>query len=224
VAGLLGATALAALTGYLWLSGSYRIESATLSGNTRIPAHTVFAAAGVHGKRIFTVDTAAAAERIEALPDVDQAKVTVRFPSSVHIEVIETAPVLLWHCNSGTWAVDGVGRVVSVPPDSRGLPIISDQSDSVAGPGDQIEPAVLDAGRSYSARYGQLIYKQEIGFVATSPEGWEVRLGRDASRDARQAAILESLRSSLAEMSGRVAMVDLRFDGRPYYRLKSQGD
>jgi cell division protein FtsQ len=72
------------------------------------------------GQRLLDVDDRAAARGIEALPWVDHASVSTRWPGEVRIQVVERRPVAFTISQAGNAAlVDGSGRVldwVDVPP------------------------------------------------------------------------------------------------------------
>ncbi len=219
-----GAVLLSLLAIGLWFSDAYRVDAIAVEGNSRLSAREIIAASQLKQQRVFSADTAAAEQRVLTLPDVAAARVTVSLRGGVAISVVETAPALLWHNSHGTWVVDERGRVVDLPPDSRGLVVINDETGIVSRPGDRLPAKILEAGRSYGARYGQLIYRADQGYIVTTAEGWQVRLGIDAAGDARQAAVLDSLREELNQNGAPpVGVVDLRFPSRPYYRLKGQG-
>lgn len=220
-----GALLLLLLATGLWFSDAYQIDVVTVEGNSRLPGAAIVAASRLRHQRVFTADTAAAARRVATMPDVRTAEVRVSLRGGAAISIVETEPALLWHSAQGTWVVDERGRVIDLPADTRGLVAINDETGVVGRPGDRLPAKLLEAGRSYGASYGQLMYRADVGFIATTSEGWQVRLGIDAQNAARQAAVLDALRTKLnGDGAPQVALVDLRFASRPYYRLKGQGD
>jgi hypothetical protein len=121
-------------------------------------------------------------------------------------------------------AVDERGLAVPPPPDVAGLARVRDSSGVLRAPGDHIDPGLVSAALAYAARFGELTYRADTGYIATSPEGWEVRLGTDAAAASRQLDLLAALRRDLAGQASAVAFVDLRFTNRPFYRLRGESE
>lgn len=223
-AALIGTVLFAALATHLLTADAFRVKTAQVVGNVRVPADVVFAASGLDGTNAFRADPVAAARAIEALPDIIRADVRVVLPSASWIAVQESQCVLLWETPSGTWAIDEFARTVTAPSDATGLIRVTDESTTLPPPGQPIGIDLFDAAVQYGRRYGSLRHKKDYGFYVSSPEGWEVRLGTDASLADRQEATLDSLRQRLAGQVREVAYIDLRFASRPYFRLTSEGN
>jgi cell division septal protein FtsQ len=201
-------------------SGVYRVHGASVSGNRRVSSVAIYAASGLDGANALRLDTTAAARRIEALDGIRQAKVSVGLPARVAITVEETRLALLWQGPAGTVAVDDRG-LASVPPsDVAGLALVRDEGGVLQRAGDRLDPRLVPAALAFAARFGALTYHPDLGFSALSPEGWPVRLGRDATVAPRQLDLMAAVRQELADEAQSVAFVDLRYVNRPYYRLR----
>lgn len=119
------------------------VHTITVTGENRLSEADIVNAARIRsGTPLVRLDTAAAQQRIEALPDVASARVTTSFPSTVHITVVERQPVGVvrsTHPARGFRFVDRTGdqfRYVATRP--RGLPLF------VVGSG----PEARDTGRA----------------------------------------------------------------------------
>lgn len=101
------------------------VRTVTITGTHSLTVAQVRSAAAVgHGAPLIRLDTAAVRRRIEALPDVASATVSVSYPSTVSIEVTERIPVGYLTTGSASYVlVDRSGaqyRTVSAVP--AGLP------------------------------------------------------------------------------------------------------
>lgn len=221
---LAAAVAIAALGAHAATSARYRLAGAVVSGNERSSDAAIYAASELDGRALFTVRRRAAERRIvEALPEVKAARVSLGLPARLSIEVEETEPVLLWRSGASLLIVDERGLAIAPPADterSAGLPAVTDLSDRPLGLGERLPATTLGAALAYSEAFGELVYRAPEGFVARGPEGWEVRLGQEAARLAEQRLLLASLERELGPEAGGVALVDLRYPSRPYYRFE----
>ncbi len=101
-----------------------------VSGADNIPTSTVIAAAGLKSAPpLVDLDTAVIAERVERLPWVEMARVSISWPSTVDIAVIERTPVAVIAEPGArrSWAVvDASSRILEIvgyrPPS---LPVIA---------------------------------------------------------------------------------------------------
>jgi len=207
---------------HLGLSSGYVAHGAAVSGNTRLPSALILAASGLDGTSVFRINHDAAARRIEMLVDIHRAEVGVALPNRVWIAVDETDPVLLWESPTAALVVDDTGRAIQAPGDTPGLVRVRDAVGILNAPGDRLADGVTPAARVFGARFGALTYHPSVGFGIVTPEGWPVRLGLDATMVAQQAATLAALAPRLAQVRRPVEVIDLRFGGGSYYRLKEE--
>jgi cell division protein FtsQ len=205
---------------FLWRAPAFRVHGARVTGNQRVSAEIIYAASYLDGAWAFTVSRADAQRRVELLDDVRTARVRVAWPARAAIEVEETAAVLLWSTPAVNLAVDETGRAIVPPADSAGLVSVRDETGLLAAPGDRLPEATFHAALADTAAFGGLTYRRAEGFVARTADGWEVRLGNDAGVVDQQVRLLSALAAQLAPVRGSVAVVDLRFPSRPYYRLR----
>lgn len=217
--GGLAALCLLALLHLAW-SDRYVVHGATVHGNRRVPAETLYALGGLEGRRAFGLDPAAVARRIETLEDVQSASVGLALPNRAWIRVVETQLVLHWQAPGAAWAIDETGRALPLPEPAEGLIRVDDPAGIIRGAGDRLPLDLVAAALAFGRRFGALGYRSEIGFTALSPEGWLLHLGPDADRMEAQAATLDALRPRLASAGRPVELIDLRFGAGSYYRLK----
>jgi hypothetical protein len=228
VLSVLALACLGGIAAHLALSTRYVVYAPVVVGNQRLTAEAVRAAAGIDGRRLIFIDRQEVAARVAAMPEIRAVQVAARMPNQVWITVEETRPVVAWTSAASALpgspvaplVLDERGRAME-GGDPGGLPGIIDQAGLIKAPGDRVPPDVLAAALGYTRYFGGLSYHAAEGFVSAAPGGWEILLGSDAGKAARQRELLAEITEHLQPIGDAVAMVDLRFE-RPYYRLYSR--
>jgi cell division protein FtsQ len=144
-----GVLALAILGGAAWaLLGSSLlvVKHEEVTGNRLVTAARVLAAAGIRpGTPIASVNTTAAAERVEQIAQVRTARVTRSFPDTVVITIHERTPALAVRGVGGYALIDGSG--ITVRWSARkpaGMPVFTQPPAQLRGdPGVRAAVAVL---------------------------------------------------------------------------------
>jgi cell division septal protein FtsQ len=204
-------------------SDTFRIHGATVSGARRVSAETIYGLSGLEGRSIFRARTDQAEQRIEVLADVRNASVQVSLPNRAWIAIEEVQPLLVWESDAGALGVGADGRALTLAGPRPDLVHVEDEVGLLGGPGSALPIGLVDAALAFGARYPQLSYRSDSGFVLQVPEGWEARMGTSADEAERRLAILEAIRHELSGPAAAVAFADLRFLERPYYRLLADG-
>lgn len=125
------------------------VDRVHIAGASATGRDEVLAAAGLHGRRLMVdVRERVAARRLEALPWVQQATVTRRWPSTVEVSILERTPVAALPAGEEAWALaDATGRVLDVTPE-RPADLVMVRTDAPVGdPG-----TVLDAGTARAVK------------------------------------------------------------------------
>ena len=162
--------------------GARHVEVSGL-GHTSYSA--VVKAAGLEGAPpLIDLSTSVIAERVEALPWIDTASVSLSWPTTVHIRLVERTPVAFIRSGSGSWALlDPSGRVlqdVSVKP-SR-LPFL-ESSAAASAPGHRSSATLSTLAHVASAMPQSMV--REISDVR-----WGHVQGVVADLSSRRVAIL----------------------------------
>ena len=154
VVAALSAAGLVAMVLWIAMSGHYRIHGASVTGNARVSAPAVYAASGLEGASVFTVDVNEAESRILALDGIRGARVQVGLPARAAIAVEESRPVLLWQTEGVVLAVDEQGLAVPPPLSGEGLVPVHDLAGTLQAPGERITPQQVAAALAFGARFG----------------------------------------------------------------------
>ncbi len=215
-----------ALAALLWLcsrlfaTDTFYVYEATVVGNHFVPAEEIYAASGLDGVSIFYVDPAQIEAAVASLPMIKSARVDCRLPARVTIEVVERQPDIVWQTAEGRYWIDAEGTVMAPRGDLRGALTVVDLDNRALPPGQRIEADVLDAVRRLHQLMPELTtvhYSHDKGLHLFPPEGYPVYLGGGEALEQR-VAIMKALLPDLRARGIRPQFVDLRFEGRPYYR------
>jgi cell division protein FtsQ len=222
---LLGAGAVA-VAGRLVSSGYFEIQSVRVTGAERSGADSIIAASGIRGQNYFFVDSAAAAQRLRALPWVREARVTRRFPHSATITITERTPLGIWRVGAVAYLVDSEGMVLDAPSDvsADSLPVVdAGQLGEVVQVGARVDPDPLRTAETLAQQpdgsvahsIARLEFDKDMGMTATTDSGLLVRLGDGRDLDLKLAV----WRAALAAASANdMHILDVRDPNHPYYR------
>jgi POTRA domain, FtsQ-type len=140
------------------VSPAFGLQRVDLSGASWTSSEAVQAELGVaDGTNLVTLRTDALAARIETLPAVRSAEVSVDLPNTIKVRLDERVPILVWQTPAGRYLVDASGVAFVELADGQaapsGLPTITDsRAGSTIGVGSSIDPVSFDA----AARLGSL--------------------------------------------------------------------
>ncbi len=203
-----------------WLT----IQQVRVEGNSAVDEESVRQAAALSGDRFLTVDTAAAAARVMALPRVKSASVVRNFPNSATIQITERTPIGVWRVGATSYLVAGDGLVIDATDDDAGLPVVdATQAGVDVQAGDRVDADALrtasTVAQSSPPTPGQsvvrFVYDKQTGLTAITAAGTQVRLGDGQSLDYKLAVWQQlALKINPADLHE----IDLRYSGRPFYR------
>ena len=221
VTGLVLGTEGAALH-WLLTSPRFAVHEVEVRGAGRLAQERVREVAGVvSGTNLFRVDTAAAAERLQRLPEVRHADVTRALPARVVISIEERRPFTLVHAGRLHWIdEDGVAFGSERRAVATDVPVITGLTpEEVAAMRSAPSPKARAAiglirtiRQAHPALLGEI---SEIdvgggdGPVLYTLDGVEVRIGTD-EWDGRLAR-LEGVLDQIAASGQAVNSIDLRF-------------
>jgi cell division protein FtsQ len=177
-------------------SDAFVARTTTVSGNTWTSEDAIRAALAVPaGQNVFTLGTDDLEQRVEQIPAVAGAEVSVALPDRVEVAVAEREALLAWAVGSRRFLVDAGGTLFGElgddPPEAAAaLPLVADHRAASAylEVGDTLEPVTLDA----ALRLGSLApadvgsggdavgvrIDDENGYVLHGePDGWNAIFG-----------------------------------------------
>lgn len=204
-------------------SSLFRVTRFRVTGNETLGQSEIVQAAGLWDQSIFLADFGAAAERVRALPGIQDARVRGELPDCCSIEVVEREPQLIWQVADTRYWVDGEGVILpagEAPP--RALVIVDTEARPVA-PGDRVDVEAvrtvqqLDRLLPADLRLASYEYSPQTGITLSSGAGWRACIGTSERLDAK-VRILQAVLDDVQARGVTVTYVDLRPQGRPYTR------
>ena len=204
-------------------SSLFRVTRFRVAGNETLGRAAIVQAADLWDQSIFLADFAAAAERVRALPGIQDARVRGEFPDCCSIEVMEREPQLVWQVAEARYWVDGEGFILppgESPP--RALVIVDTTATPVA-PGGRVDAqavrTVQQLGRLLPAdlQPANYEYAPQTGITVPGGAGWRACFGTSERLDAK-VRILQAILDDVQAQGTAVTYIDLRPQGRPYVR------
>lgn len=192
----------------------FRVEEITVSGRGRTSLDDVAAALGArHGAPILAIDLERVKDRLEAIPSVRIAAVERRLPASIHLAIVERAPVAIWQNNGEHVLVDRDGH--QIPGTIAGyedLPLVvgdgagvrADELLTMLAAEPQLASRVKAAVRVGNRRWNIILDDAQHGL--------EVRLPEDQPESAWRR--LAQLEREKGVTNRAVSMIDLRTPDR----------
>mgnify|MGYP003340997051 FL=1 len=136
---------------------SVPIVAVTVAGAGLVDPRAIVAASGINsGGNLLAAHLHGAEVGIGALPMIASVTVRAALPGTIHIDIVERAPLLRWASNGVTYLVDGAGRVLATTDSNllassadrliATLPLITDaRAESTMELGGSISTALFDA-------------------------------------------------------------------------------
>lgn len=205
----------------------FHLRSLSVSGLDRVSAADVRARAAIDAHtNVWLQDRGAMARRIEAIPYVETARISIRPPADVEIAVTERVAEGCVHDPSGQFTIDAERRVLALgcadaPPLVYVMraPIDARPGAFVADP--ELEALQADA-RALAAgtnRYRAFGYDEFGELDATLVDGIHVRFGDDADL-ARKESLVGPILAQLGPRAGTVVALDLRAPAAPVVQFR----
>jgi hypothetical protein len=111
----------------------FGLDRVSTGGATLTDDAVLQAAIGVPtGTNLVTLDTSELVARLEAIPTVRDAHVTVALPGSLQVQLTERRPILAWAVGERRFLVDVDGRLIAELSSDAAIPALAEDG-SVAG-------------------------------------------------------------------------------------------
>ncbi len=226
--GALALTALLALAAVaLFVAGNkiFIVRQVTVEGNTFISAEEILRTAGISlGDSMLTLDTAAAAERINAHQYLQLNSIWRSFPDRLFINVTELSPVATTNWMGSLLMLGSGGIVMEITGQidiELNVPVITGASIKSARVGEAVEYSVAGQGDAIAALLDALDWQDFTGEISeinvaslddlylVTRDGLIIRLGEKESLDAKIALVRAALAPLRAAYTVRGAVLDV---------------
>jgi cell division protein FtsQ len=225
----------AALLFVMWSTEPFIIKSAKVVGNERLGASEINAVLGVIGKSAVLASPAQIKYNLQAaFPELKDVKVSVGFPGSVTVRVVERKPLIAWQQdNKVSWidadgiafpprgAVDGLVPVLALgdPPAIETVPNYTTLN-IMTKP--LLTPQTVQALQSmvaYMPEGTTLIYEPDYGLGWNDSRGWKAYFGNTSGDMAIKVTMYQAIVDNLTQRGISPTMVSVEYPSAPFYRL-----
>ena len=203
----------------LFTAASFFVYGAEIRGNVAVSAREIYLAGDIDSQSIFWLNPVMIEQKIEALPNIKSATVSVALPAQVEIVVTERRPQLLWQSGDTVWWVDEEGTVVPPKAEVEDMLKIIDDDRQALEVGYQIAPELVKAAqtlRILAPDVRVVRHARAKGLIVSTPEGWPVFLGSGSDMKSKL-VVLSSLLPTLRENERPPSYIDLRDPLQPVY-------
>lgn len=218
-----GALAGALLVWVVLWSPLLRVKNIELEGGLHTTSAEVARATGVDDKdHLFFISSADITERVRVLPWVKSVQVDRVLLNIVRIRIVERDPAMVLTTPSGSWTLDGSGRVLEHGGEGRGLPVLAASGLDETKPGETITSLSVKATvRTLGSMPNRLNKKVKAAFAPTSERisfalegGVQVRYGAaEELRDKHEVVL--ALLDQLHRQGRSAGYIDVRVPSNP---------
>jgi cell division protein FtsQ len=198
------------------------VDGINLGGAALVPGEEIYAESGVARQHLFWVDPQRARQKIEAIPGIASASVTVAWPNEVTILVEERVPVVAWVEGTHTMWVDAHGEKFKSRGELPGLlPITVDgAADAFPDMAARVPVEAIEGAlqlRELRPNIELLHYDPQHGLSYQDGRGWRSYFGMGTGM-AQKLAVYETLVDNLISRGIHPAIISVESVNAPYYR------
>jgi cell division septal protein FtsQ len=210
----------------LHLSPLFRVQEVEVVGAHYVDPQEVKEAVKLKSRSIIALPLEDAADRVQGLPMVREASVSLRWPHRLVVQVKERSPWGYWVRQGYAYVVDEDGVVLEGPMPPPGAPSIIETSG--VGPlrlGDRVDREAIAVARRLQGwapailgtQVASFHYDVQRGLSVVTSEGTTVVVGRAEGLEYKL-AVWEALAQKLGPKALAGRMLDLRPGGGPALR------
>ncbi|MFN2200976.1 MAG: cell division protein FtsQ/DivIB [Caldilineaceae bacterium] len=211
-------------TGDAWFVYAEDVEVDNLS---YLHSNDIYRMSGVDGWNIFWLTRHGVRDRIQANPYVESARVDVRLPAKIQIDVAELQPIALWVTKDATYwlTADGVA-VPAIASTDEQLPQLIDALGEAEAIGDgstlAVDPSILASALALMDRLPDLgdkiRYNRNFGLNFPLPDQDIWVYWGDGQDTSTKLENLQAAEALLPELEEPATLIDVRYTHRPYLR------
>ena len=225
----------AAMLFMMWSMDPFIVGSAKLIGNERLSAGDINAVMGIMGKSILLASPEQMKTNLQAaFPELKDVKVSIGFPGSVTVRMVERKPIIAWQQDSKVSWIDSDG--VAFPPRGAAeglIPVLAlgdpppletdvnyESLNLMTKP--ILTPQTVLAMQSmlaYMPEGTTLIYEPDYGFGWNDSRGWKAYFGKTTGDMPMKVTMYQTIVDNLAQRGISPAMVSVEYPNAPFYRL-----
>jgi hypothetical protein len=206
-----------------------------VEGAVSIAAADIVQASALASNHVFAADPDLAAARIAELPGVIAAKVTLRWPNRLLIQVQEDSPKAMWQEGGQQFWITNSGQLIPVGSSTSGLLLIeSEMPVAVSEELDDTTTAKPQASLAFISKdvltgalllgdllpeLEKLYYRPSSGLSYEDGRGWRVYLG--TGNDMKQKLVThEAIAAELLANGLTPSYISVSNQEKPYYMAR----
>lgn len=198
----------------------FYVRGLRVEGSERVDEAELMLTSGLAGINIFWVDTRAAEQAIEELPDIASARVHCSLPADCAVHLVERKPLFVWLQGDARAWIGTDGMVLPARGDFAEAIVLEASASTALRPGDQVDLDLVTAVEQLQRLRPEIPmyqFSDEYGLSFRNAHGWLVRLGGGPQMETKL-RVLDALTEHLATQGIAPAFVDVRFPEAPYYQ------
>jgi len=204
-----------------WFSSAdlFYITGLQIKGESIFSEAELMTVAGLDGVNIFWVDTRTVERAIEALPEVEAARVRCRLPAECVVRLVEKQALFVWRQGDADVWIAAEGTVLPARGELPNAIVMDAGASTALRPGDQLDPALVAAVRDLERLQPEVRLYQftdQYGLSFRNAYGWLVRLGHGQKTETKL-NLMRALSDYLASRGIAPTFIDVRFPEAPYY-------
>jgi len=204
-----------------WFSNGdlFYVDSLQIEGGRRLPEAELMSIAGLEGVNIFWIDTRVAERVLEALPEVESARVRCSLPAKCVVHLVEKQALIVWRQGDAEVWIAADGTVIPARGELPNAIVLDAVEGTALRPGDQLDPTLVAAVKDLERLQPEVRsyqYTDRYGLSFRNTYGWLVRLGHGQQAEAKL-NLMRALADYLVDQGITPAFIDVRFPEAPYY-------
>lgn len=215
-----------------WTLPHFRVNTARITGNQRIPADEINAALRLDGNPVFLLTPAGLREQaLQAYPELASVEATIDLPNLVTVKVTEREPVILWQQDGGYTWIDKTGTAFRPRGEAPGLIVVQalgappaltslEENPLVPTPfiSDETVKALIALAPHVPAGT-PILYDPATGFSWTDGRGWQAVFGADGNVEVK-VRVYQAMVDWLTQRGIRPILINVAYPDAPFYRAE----
>ncbi|HET9849031.1 MAG TPA: FtsQ-type POTRA domain-containing protein [Candidatus Dormibacteraeota bacterium] len=222
---------------FLLAQPAFRPQHVQVIGIHHVTAPQVTAALDLQQDRnIFFLNHTGLQRRVETLPWVKTASVTLALPDRVSVQVVEWTPSAVLQIGESSYYLNDLGAVLDPATEAGGLPVINRPSFGEVKSGQravasELLPMLLQLRAGFRPAFRVSLMSFELDghdvLSARTDRGWTVVFGQMVTRDDRASlepklAALRALSSRIDLTSTQIVYINLENPGAPAVQMRGR--
>ena len=215
-----------------WTLPEFRVSSARITGNQRIPADEINAALELNGRPVFLLTPAHIREQaLRAYPELASVQVSIDLPNLVTVKVSERQPIIQWQQDGGYAWVDETGTAFLPRGEAPGLivvqalgapPAITVLEEDPLVPAPFISEETVNALMALAPHVpagAPILYDPVAGLSWTDSRGWQAVFGSGDAMEVK-ARVYQAMVDWLIQRGIRPILINVAYPDAPFYRVE----